>query len=301
MTYQEAVRRAADQLASAEIENGQADARFLMEWVSGMSLTSFLLHQIDTMPQEMEEKYFSLIDQRTAHVPLQHLTGEQEFMGLSFLVNEDVLIPRPETELLVEETLAWLGSQSPKRAVISLPEDDKEEHHDNRKSSVLDLCTGSGCIAVSLAHAMPALSVTGVDLSEKALKKAKENAKRNQADVTFLQSDLFAELGGRKFDLIVSNPPYIASAEIETLMPEVRDHEPRMALDGTEDGLYFYRRIIKEAKEHLNSCGALYFEIGYDQGDAVSELFREHGYQEIIIRKDYAGLDRVARAVWNGK
>lgn len=196
-------------------------------------------------------------------------------MGLTFAVNEHVLIPRQDTEILVEEVL--------------------KELHDGMR--VLDMCTGSGCILLSLLHYSNACEGLGVDLSADALEVAEQNAETlldavNADRVHFLQSDLFDKVEG-KFEIIVSNPPYIASAEVEKLMPEVRDHEPRMALDGTEDGLYFYRRIIEEAGKHLVSSGMLFFEIGYDQGQAVSELMRTEGYREVQVVQDYAGLDRV--------
>ena len=218
------------------------------------------------------EKY---IEKRAERIPLQQLLHEQEFMGLSFYVDEPVLIPRQDTEILVEEVL--------------------KELHDGMR--VLDMCTGSGCILLSLLHYSNDCEGLGVDLSAEALEVAGRNVLKvltpeKAEHAHFLQSDLFEKVEG-KFEIIVSNPPYIASAEVEKLMPEVRDHEPRMALDGTEDGLYFYRRIIEEAGKHLVSSGMLFFEIGYDQGQAVSELMRTEGYCEVQVVQDYAGLDRV--------
>ena len=227
------------------------------------------------MAPEAEEKYLNWIRQRAEHSPLQQLTGEQGFMGLTFNVNENVLIPRQDTEILVEEVL--------------------KELHDGMR--VLDMCTGSGCILLSLLHYSNDCEGLGVDLSAEALEVAGRNVLKvltpeKAEHAHFLQSDLFEKVEG-KFEIIVSNPPYIASAEVEKLMPEVRDQEPRMALDGTEDGLYFYRRIIEEAGKHLVSSEMLYFEIGYDQGQAVSELMRTEGYCEVQVVQDYAGLDRV--------
>ena len=196
-------------------------------------------------------------------------------MGLTFAVNEHVLIPRQDTEILVEEVL--------------------KELHDRMR--ILDMCTGSGCILLSLLHYSNDCEGLGVDLSAEALEVAERNVLKvltpeKAEHAHFLQSNLFEKVEG-KFEIIVSNPPYIASAEVEKLMPEVRDHEPRMALDGTEDGLHFYRRIIKEAGKHLVNSGMLFFEIGYDQGQAVSELMRTGGYREVQVVQDYAGLDRV--------
>jgi release factor glutamine methyltransferase len=223
-------------------------------------------------------------------------------MGLMFRVNGDVLIPRQDTEILVEEALRDLRDRiraEQRSGGDSCSGNEKTPPpgggicSGKRKLRVLDLCTGSGCIAVALAHAMPELSVSASDLSEKALSVAEENAARHHAAVAFYQGDLFAPLTGQRFDLIVSNPPYIPTEVIGTLMPEVRDHEPLSALDGKEDGLYFYRRIVAEANGHLNPGGGLLVEIGCDQAEAVSALMREHGFSGIRVLPDYAGLDRV--------
>ncbi len=275
MTYRECYEKGCRALQAAEIEEAALDARLLLEAVCGTDRNDLLVHGEQPVAPEAEDRYFGWIGQRAEHIPLQQLTGEQDFMGLTFAVNENVLIPRQDTEILVEEVL--------------------KELHDGMR--VLDMCTGSGCILLSLMHYSNDCEGMGVDLSTGALEVAEQNTGRlldaAKADrVHFLQSDLFEKVEG-KFEIIVSNPPYIASAEVEKLMPEVRDHEPRMALDGTEDGLYFYRRIIEEAGRHLVSSGMLFFEIGYDQGQAVSELMRAQGYCEVQVVQDYAGLDRV--------
>ena len=275
MTYRECYEKGCLALQAVGIEEAALDARLLLEAVCGTDRNDLLVHGEQPVAPEAEEKYLGWIGRRAEHIPLQQLTGEQEFMGLPFVVNEHVLIPRQDTEILVEEVL--------------------KELHDGMR--VLDMCTGSGCILLSLLHYSNDCQGLGVDLSGAALEVAERNAAKllnaEKADrVHFLQSDLFEKVEG-KFEIIVSNPPYIASAEVEKLMPEVRDHEPRMALDGTEDGLYFYRRIIEEAGEHLVSSGMLFFEIGYDQGQAVSELMRAQGYREVQVVQDYAGLDRV--------
>lgn len=191
-------------------------------------------------------------------------------MGLSFYVNEHVLIPRQDTEILVEETAKFLrdGMQ------------------------FLDLCTGSGCILLSLLHLKHGVEGTGVDLSPEALKVAKKNRERLGAKAALIQSDLFDKIESA-FDVIVSNPPYIKRAEIETLMDEVRLHEPYMALDGHEDGLYFYRKIAEEAPKYLRAGGGLFLEIGCDQGACVAELLRQQGFADVKVVKDLAGLDRV--------
>lgn len=275
MTYRECYEQGCSTLQAAGIEEAALDARLLLEAVCGTDRNDLLVHGEQPVAPEAEEKYLNWIRQRAEHIPLQQLTGEQGFMGLTFSVNEHVLIPRQDTEILVEEVL--------------------KELHDGMR--VLDMCTGSGCILLSLLHYSNDCEGLGVDLSAEALEVAGRNVLKvltpeKAEHAHFLQSDLFEKVEG-KFEIIVSNPPYIASAEVEKLMPEVRDHEPRMALDGTEDGLYFYRRIIEEAGKHLVSSGMLFFEIGYDQGQAVSELMRTEGYCDVQVVQDYAGLDRV--------
>lgn len=275
MTYRKCYEQGCRTLQAAGIEEAALDARLLLEAVCGTNRNDLLVHGEQPVAPEAEEKYLNWIRQRAEHIPLQQLTGEQDFMGLTFNVNEHVLIPRQDTEILVEEVL--------------------KELHDGMR--VLDMCTGSGCILLSLLHYSNDCEGLGVDLSAEALEVAGRNVLKvltpeKAEHAHFLQSDLFEKVEG-KFEIIVSNPPYIASAEVEKLMPEVRDHEPRMALDGTEDGLYFYRRIIEEAGKHLVSSGMLFFEIGYDQGQAVSELMRTEGYCDVQVVQDYAGLDRV--------
>lgn len=275
MTYRECYEQGCRTLQAAGIEEATLDARLLLEAVCGTDRNDLLAHGEQPVMSQAEEKYLNWIRQRAEHIPLQQLTGEQDFMGLTFSVNEHVLIPRQDTEILVEEVLKKL--------------------HDRMR--ILDMCTGSGCILLSLLHYSNDCEGLGVDLSAEALEVAGQNVLKvltpeKAEHAHFLQSDLFEKVEG-KFEIIVSNPPYIASAEVEKLMPEVRDHEPRMALDGTEDGLYFYRRIIEEAGKHLVSSGMLFFEIGYDQGQAVSELMRAQGYREVQVVQDYAGLDRV--------
>ena len=275
MTYRECYEQGCRTLQAAGIEEAALDARLLLEAVCGTDRNDLLVHGEQPVMPQAEEKYLHWIRQRAEHIPLQQLTGEQDFMGLTFSVNEHVLIPRQDTEILVEEVL--------------------KELHDGMR--VLDMCTGSGCILLSLLHYSNDCEGLGVDLSAEALEVAGRNVLKvltpeKAEHAHFLQSNLFEKVEG-KFEIIVSNPPYIASAEVEKLMPEVRDHEPRMALDGTEDGLYFYRRIIEEAGKHLVSSGMLFFEIGYDQGQAVSELMRTEGYCDVQVVQDYAGLDRV--------
>lgn len=277
MTWQELLENGKERLEQAGVPDGALDARLLLEYSLGITRSELLAHGDRECTESEKEAYFELLLKRRERIPLQHLTGRQDFMGLSFEVNENVLIPRQDTEILVEEIL-------------------KDIHGG---TAILDLCTGSGCILISLLNYSNECHGVGVDLSKAALEVARKNADIliPEEDCTFLESDLFERVEG-KFDLLVSNPPYIASKVVDTLMPEVRDHEPRMALDGREDGLYFYRRILAECPPYLKGGAQVFFEIGYDQGEAVSRLMEDAGFCEVQVIKDYAGLDRVARGTW---
>lgn len=284
MTYRELFFQGKGTLAAAGIAEADLDARLLLEYVCGTNRNDLLVHGDREVTEEQRERYEAMLIRRAKRIPLQHLTGVQEFMGLEFQVNGHVLIPRQDTEILVEEVLKHL--------------------HDGMR--VLDMCTGSGCILISLLHYSNDCQGVGADISVDALKVARENAEKllnvgtetseNCAELTgniqFVESNLFENVIG-KFDIIVSNPPYICSEVIETLAPEVRDHEPRGALDGTADGLFFYRKIVEESKAYLVGGGKLFFEIGYDQSESVSELMKHAGFVEVEVLKDYAGLDRV--------
>ena len=270
MTYSEAVHKAKCCLEQHEVPDPGIDALLLLQFVCGITRAHYYAVREDRMPEEEFDRYMELIQRRSARIPLQQLTGEQQFMGLPFHVSEDVLTPRQDTEILVEEAL--------KRA--------------RPGAKILDLCTGSGCILISLLKLGPDLEGTGSDLSEKALEIAAENAEMNKVEVSFVQSDLFARIP-ETFDMIVSNPPYIVSSVIGSLMEEVRDHEPLMALDGGTDGLDFYRRIVPESVDHLNPGGWLIVEIGYDQGDLVRSMFIDHQYEDVDVIRDLGGNDRV--------
>ena len=270
MTLREAWNLGKKRLTAAEVPDADLDAWYLLEWCTGVSRSHYLAYPDEIISHDQEEQYRASLVKRERRIPLQQITGEQEFMGLSFHVNEHVLIPRQDTEILVEETAKFLrdGMQ------------------------FLDLCTGSGCILLSLLHLKPGVEGTGVDLSPEALKVAEKNRERLGAKAALIQSDLFDKIESA-FDVIVSNPPYIKRAEIETLMDEVRLHEPYMALDGHEDGLYFYRKIAEEAPKYLRAGGGLFLEIGCDQGTCVAELLRQQGFADVKVVKDLAGLDRV--------
>ncbi len=270
MTYREAMEHGERILAAADIADARMDAWLLMETVCKIERSFYYMHMEDAFPEEHLREYEINIRKRAEHIPLQYLVGETEFMGLRFKVNSGVLIPRQDTETLVEEAL---------KAV-------------RPGMKVLDLCTGSGCIIVSILHNAPGVRGYATDISKLALNVAKENARLNEVSVLFEHSDLFDNVS-EKFDMIVSNPPYIASGEIAKLMPEVRSFEPMEALDGKEDGLYFYRKIAKECILYLNPGGQVFFEIGYDQGEAVSWLLWEAGFHGIRVKKDLAGKNRV--------
>lgn len=272
-TLKEVWQQATNRLYKFKINDAELDAWYLLSYVTGLTRAEFFVKGNEPMSEEQEKQYEELLARRTSHEPLQYIIGTQEFMGLSFVVRDGVLIPRQETELLVEEALPL-----------------------SKGKRVLDMCTGSGCIIVSIAKLANPLQAIGVDVSEQALAVAKENASRLDVQASFVQSNLFEQVEGQ-FDVIVSNPPYIASNVIPELMPEVREYEPMLALDGKEDGLFFYRTIISQAKEYLAEGGTILFEIGHDQGEAVAELLQQAGYENIIVKKDYAGLDRIVRAV----
>ena len=275
MTLREAWKLGKDRLTEAQVPDADLDAWYLLEWCTGVNRSHYLAWPEEAISPEQEEQYRQTLNQRERRIPLQQITGEQEFMGLSFYVNEHVLIPRQDTEVLVEETAKFLKDGM----------------------SFLDLCTGSGCILLSLLHLRAGAEGTGADLSPEALKVAAQNRERLGVKAELIESDLFDKIEGA-FDVIVSNPPYIKREEIETLMYEVRLHEPYMALDGHEGGLYFYRKIAEEAPKHLRAGGGLFLEIGWDQGESVSELLREQGFSDVKVVKDLAGLDRVVEGYY---
>lgn len=271
-TYKDALEYGKQRLLEYEIEDANLDAWLLLEYVSGISRSWYFVHEDEEISENDIEEYQILIEQRGKHIPLQQLTKEAYFYGMKFFVNENVLIPRQDTEVLVEQ-------------VLSL-----SKEKENLK--LLDMCTGSGCILLALLANLKQASGTGVDLSEKALEVAQRNGKELGIEVSWVQSDLFDKVSG-SYDIIVSNPLYIETSVIEGLMDEVKLYEPRMALDGTEDGLFFYREITMQAGKYLKNNGILAFEIGYNQGKAVSEFMKENGYKEVQVLQDLAGLDRV--------
>ena len=269
MTLREAFALGRDLLKN-EIEEYETDAWLLLEGACGCTRNDLYLRGNDLLSEEQETLYKEYLEKRSRRIPVQHILGVQCFCGLDFIVTLDVLCPRQDTEVLIEEAIKRIRPGS----------------------SILDMCTGSGCIILTLLHFVKDCKGTAADLSEKALAVAVQNAKKLEKECTFIHSDLFENIEGR-YDVIVSNPPYIATKEIEALEPEVRDMEPRMALDGMEDGLFFYRKIVSASVQYLNPEGWLMFEIGYDQGEQVSEMMKSAGYVDVKVVGDLAGLDRV--------
>ena len=272
MTYREAVAHGEKVLELSHIADAKTDAWLLLEMGCKIDRKFYYMHMEDDLPDDLLKEYELAIKKRAEHIPLQYIVGETEFMGLKFKVNSNVLIPRQDTETLVEEALKTVKPGM----------------------KVLDMCTGSGCILLSIMKNLKQGTGVGIDISEQALEVARRNAKRLglEAATTFVLSDLFEKAQG-SYDMIVSNPPYIETEEIAQLMPEVRDHEPRLALDGMSDGLYYYRSIVSQCRDYLKEDAALLFEIGAGQGAAVSELLKEDGFVSVQVIKDLAGLDRV--------
>jgi len=270
MTFRDAIGFGEEKLNIAGIEDAKNDAWLLLTFVCKIDRTFYYVHMDEEMSEEQLLEYESVLSKRAEHVPLQYITGEQEFMGLPFYVNSSVLIPRQDTETLVEEALKVV--------------------HPGMK--VLDMCTGSGCILISILKNVVDVEGYGYDISKQAVNVAKENAKRNNVTATFERSDLFENVT-ETFDVIVSNPPYIPTEVISGLMPEVAEFEPYQALDGKEDGLFFYNKIIENCQAYLKPSGKILFEIGHDQGDAVSQLLTEAGFSNVHVVKDLAGNDRV--------
>ncbi|MCQ2080428.1 MAG: peptide chain release factor N(5)-glutamine methyltransferase [Lachnospiraceae bacterium] len=282
MTLDEIYAFGVNELTRAGIKDAKIDASIFLEEICNIKKGYLLAHGNEelneTCGSSLEQRYIEAIKKRSERIPLQHILGYTSFMGLRFKVNENVLIPRQDTEILVEEAL--------------------KEVHDGME--ILDMCTGSGCILISLLKYTNGCIGVGADISEKALEIARENSDAilgEAMDITYsyVNSDLFENIDG-KFDVIVSNPPYIATNKIDSLEPEVKDYDPIGALDGGEDGLYFYQKIITEAPKYLKLGGSILFEIGYDEKDAVSKLLEENGFTDIEVIKDYAGLDRVVKA-----
>ena len=316
--------------AGVEEEEAALEVRLLLQESFSLNTAGYLLRKQELLCKADRENveaadieqteilgklhsFFENFEKRRRRIPLAQILGRQSFYGLDFFVNEDVLIPRADTECLVDlvlEDYADLAKQAGKtysekrnsEHVSNKHEDNVENEANSSSLNILDLCTGSGCIGISVAKHLPYQELLLVDLSEKALAVAKKNAEKHLGEnVTLLQSDLLTGVQGKKFSLLLSNPPYIVSKVIPGLDREVSEYEPKMALDGGEDGLVFYRRIAKEAKAVLLPGARLYLEIGYDQGESVKDIFQKEGYEAVEVFPDLAGNPRVLRGIFPGK
>ena len=271
MTYREAIVLGEKNLQQADIADAKTDSWLLLAMACKIDHTYYYMHIDEEMSEEQVREFEVLIRKRAERVPLQYITGEQEFMGLTFHVNSNVLIPRQDTETLVEEEIKVIKPGM----------------------KVMDMCTGSGCVLISILKNAHDVEGIGYDISKQAINVAKENAKFNEVPAVFERSDLFEDVVENDFDVIVSNPPYIPTDVVATLMPEVSQFEPREALDGKGDGLYFYSKILEQCKNYMKQDGYILFEIGCEQGDAVSTMMRLAGFSEVRVIKDLARNDRV--------
>ena len=282
-TFHELLTQGIQLLMNAGIEEARLDAWLLLEYTADISRAWYYAHPESEVNEEIVSEYLSLCQKRAEHIPLQHLTHQACFMGYDFYVDERVLVPRQDTEVLAEEALHQLRNI--------------------RNPRILDMCTGSGCLLLSLLMELPDATGTGVEISEAALAVAERNRKNLELEkrAVLVQSDTFSGDYFQKnsgnisleYDMLISNPPYIPTEDIGKLMEEVRFHDPVLALDGREDGLYFYRRITEQAGKYLKPGGWLMYEIGCEQGTDVSAIMQGEGFTEVTVKKDLAGLDRV--------
>ena len=275
MTIKETLRKGMIQLKTENVTEPNLKARLIMQYILNKPRQYLIIYDNQVLTLRQEVNYFKAIKRLINGEPIQHITHQQEFMKLNFFVNEDVLIPRPDTEILVEEVIKIARKINAKK--------------------ILDMCTGSGAIAVSLAKYLDNVEITAVDISEKSLDVAKTNAKNNEIEnkITFIESNLFENIVNEKYDIIVSNPPYIRKDVIKTLTKEVQK-EPKIALDGGEDGLDFYRIIAEQAINYLKTGSFLCFEIGYNQkNDVIKIIEDEQNYKNTYCKKDLYGNDRI--------
>ena len=290
ITIKKAIEKAAVMLKVKQIETPKMKARLLMQYTLKKPRQFLIVYDNKVITKEQEIRYFKYVEKLRNGTPLQHITHSQEFMKMNFFVNKDVLIPQPDTEILVQAVIKYIN--------YSLGKDNSklfEQFEINKKNKfrILDLCTGSGAIAISLAKKFETenFEIFGSDISDTALEVAKINCQKNKAKMKLIKSDLFENIN-EKFDIIVSNPPYIETDTIETLDLDVQN-EPHLALDGGKDGLNFYRKIGKEAKKYLEKDGILFLEIGFNQKEKVKEILEKNNFKNIICIQDYSGNDRV--------
>lgn len=276
MTVREILQYGKHALEDSRNEYAKYESRVLLEEVLGIKYMQMLVNPDASVSSEAENRYKEMLEKRRQHYPLQYILGYAHFMDYTFIVNEHVLIPRNDTEVLVETVDQLLNSKA----------------FESRSVSLLDLCCGSGCIGISLKLYHDNVNLALCDISKDALEVASRNLKKYQLDAALLESDLFTNVK-EQYSIIVCNPPYIERDVIPTLMPEVKDYEPMQALDGGVSGLDFYQAILADVHQYLNREGYLFFEIGYNQGQAVSGLMKNAGFCDVCVKKDYAGLDRI--------
>ncbi len=269
-TISEILNQSIDQFKKYNIENPQLNAEHIISHVLGINKSDLYLNSRDILDNEKSDLIEQLILKRTKYEPLQYILGETEFYGCKIKVNPDVLIPRPETELLVEKVL-------------------QEDF-----SSILELGTGSGAIAIALAKQMKNILIEATDISKKALNTARQNAELNNVSINFIQSDIFENIKS-KYDIIVSNPPYISKKEYDKLAFEIKDYEPEISLLAKDEGLFYYKKILANAKDCLTDKGKIYFEIAYNQAEKIKEIAKENGFDDINIFKDLNSFDRIMK------
>lgn len=306
MKLQELIQNSKHELDSLNIEEADIKLKILIEYVFKISKEKLILKYKDEINNKKVEEFRKLLKKLENGIPIQYIINNQEFMGLNFYVDEDVLIPQPDTEVLVEEVIKYcneLRNNEPedketnkdykenieKESIIN-----KEDKNINKKTiRILDLCTGSGIIGISIYKYLENVEIYASDISQKALNIAEKNTNLNNAKINFINSDMFENIHIKDFDIIVSNPPYIESKVIKSLSKEVQN-EPKLALDGGEDGLKFYRSILENAKDYLRKNGAIFLEIGYDQKEKIEEILKSYKiYKETKCIKDFGGNNRV--------
>ena len=289
------IREGEYRLAKAGCMEAKSDAQELYCFLMGIDRLQVFMKAEEEADEEVERKYLALIARRAERIPLQYITGVQEFMGHRFRVDQSVLIPRQDTETLVLEAAKTVQNNS--RQKLSLI----ERLRGGKEWELLDLCCGSGAVGISMAKICDNIQLTGTDISGAAVAMAETNAKSLRVKAEFLVGDLFEPVKGRKFDMIVSNPPYIKTNMIAVLQEEIKNYEPREALDGGRDGLNYYRRIIKEAPEYLKKDGFLFFEIGHDQGEDLRKMLKDDGrFTPAEVIRDLPGRDRVVKCQVKG-
>ncbi len=306
MKLQELIQNSKYELDSLNVEDADIKLKILIEYVFKISKEKLILKYKDEINNKKVEEFRKLLKKLENGIPIQYIINNQEFMGLNFYVDEDVLIPQPDTEILVEEVIKYcneLRNNEPedketnkdyKENIEKEPIINKEDKNINKKTiKILDLCTGSGIIGISIYKYLENVEIYASDISQKALNIAEKNTNLNNAKINFINSDMFENIHIKDFDIIVSNPPYIESKVIKSLSKEVQN-EPKLALDGGEDGLKFYRSILENANDYLRKNGAIFLEIGYDQKEKIEEILKSYKiYKETKCIKDFGGNNRV--------